>query len=89
MSASARPVADGSDFTRSSPRTISSRVSARARSLTRDQIVRGLERVRSLPSATGRPDVLMGFGRYDRGALKGQFLVIRQWRDGTSVEWTG
>jgi hypothetical protein len=31
----------------------------------------------------------MGFGRYDRGALKGQYLVIRQWRDGTSVEWTG
>jgi len=62
---------------------------ARARSLTRDQVVCGLERVRSLPSATGRPDVLMGFGRYDRGALKGQYLVIRQWRDGRSVEWTG
>ena len=61
---------------------------ARARSLTRDQIVLGLERVRSLPSATGRPDVLMGFGRHDRGALKGQYLVIRQWRDGQSIEWT-
>jgi branched-chain amino acid transport system substrate-binding protein len=61
---------------------------ARARALTRDEIVRGLERVKSLPSATGRADVLMGFGRYDRGALKGQFLVIRQWRDGRSVEWT-
>ena len=62
---------------------------ARARALTRDEIVRGLERVKSLPSATGRADVLMGFGRYDRGALKGQYLVIRQWRDGRSVEWTG
>jgi ABC-type branched-subunit amino acid transport system substrate-binding protein len=62
---------------------------ARARALTRDEIVRGLERVKSLPSATGRPDVLMGFGRYDRGALKGQYLVIRQWRDGHSIEWAG
>jgi len=62
---------------------------ARARALTREEIVRGLERVKSLPSATGRPDVLMGFGRYDRGALKGQYLVIRQWRDGQSIEWTG
>jgi ABC-type branched-subunit amino acid transport system substrate-binding protein len=62
---------------------------ARARALTRDEIVRGLERVKSLPSATGRADVLMGFGRYDRGALKGQYLVIRQWRGGRSIEWTG
>jgi acyl carrier protein len=60
---------------------------ARARSLTREEIVRGLERVKSLPSATGRADTLMGFGRWDRGALKGQYLVIRQWRDGQSVEW--
>jgi hypothetical protein len=30
----------------------------------------------------------MGFGRYDRGALKGQYLVIRQWHDGQSIEWT-
>ena len=61
---------------------------ARARALTRDEIVRGLERVKSLPSATGRADTLMGFGRYDRGALKGQFLVIREWHDGDRrVEW--
>jgi ABC-type branched-subunit amino acid transport system substrate-binding protein len=61
---------------------------ARARALTRVEIVRGLERVKSLPSATGRPDTLMGFGHYDHAALKGQYLVIRQWRDGESVEWT-
>jgi branched-chain amino acid transport system substrate-binding protein len=61
---------------------------ARARAVTREEIVRGLERVKSLPSASGRPDTLMGFGRYDRGALKGQYLVVRQWRDGESVEWT-
>lgn len=61
---------------------------ARARALTRTEIVHGLERVKSLPSATGRPGTLMGFGHYDRGALKGQYLVIRQWLDGKSVEWT-
>jgi branched-chain amino acid transport system substrate-binding protein len=61
---------------------------ARARSLTRDEIVRGLELVKSLPAATGRPDALMGFGTYDHGALKGQYLVVREWRDGESVEWT-
>lgn len=60
---------------------------ARARHLTRDEICRGLERVKALPSATGREGTLMGFGRWDRGALKGPFLVTRQWRDGDSVEW--
>ncbi|MFA5884597.1 MAG: ABC transporter substrate-binding protein [Acidimicrobiia bacterium] len=60
---------------------------ARAHGVTREAIAQGLDRVKSLPSATGRPDTLMGFGRYDRGALKGQYLVIRQWRDGASVEW--
>jgi hypothetical protein len=28
----------------------------------------------------------MGFGRWERGALKGGFLVLRVWRDGESVE---
>jgi ABC-type branched-subunit amino acid transport system substrate-binding protein len=60
---------------------------ARAPGVTRDAIAIGFERVRALPSATGRPDTLMGFGRYDRGALKGQYLVVRQWRDGTSQPW--
>lgn len=60
---------------------------ARARGVTRDAITEGFDRVKALPSATGRPDTLMGFGRQDRGALKGQYLVIRQWRDGKSTEW--
>jgi hypothetical protein len=29
----------------------------------------------------------MGFGRWERGALKGEFLVLRQWRSGKSVLW--
>ena len=55
---------------------------ARAHGVTRAAIAEGFDLVKSLPSATGRPDTLMGFGRYDRGALKGQYLVIRTWRDG-------
>jgi len=27
----------------------------------------------------------MGFGRCERGALKGRYLVVRSWRDGRSV----
>ena len=60
---------------------------ARAHGVTRDAIAEGFDRVKALPSATGRADTLMGFGRCDRGALKGQYLVIRQWRDGKTVEW--
>ena len=60
---------------------------ARAHGVTRAAIAEGFDLVKSLPSATGRADTLMGFGRYDRGALKGQYLVIRSWRDGKTVEW--
>jgi branched-chain amino acid transport system substrate-binding protein len=48
----------------------------------------GLERVKAIPSATGEPGTLMGFGRHERGALKGRYLVVRQWRDGRSTPWT-
>ena len=30
----------------------------------------------------------MGFGHYDHAALKGQYLVLREWRDGTTVQVT-
>ena len=46
----------------------------------------GLERVKQLPAASGYDGTLMGFGVHDRGALKGQFLVLRAWRDGTTVQ---
>lgn len=60
---------------------------ARAHGVTREAIAAGYDRVKALPSATGRPDTLMGFGCQDRGALKGQYLVVRQWRGGESAEW--
>jgi len=44
---------------------------ARAPELTRAGIRAGLERVKALPAATGRAGTLMGFGNWDRGALKG------------------
>jgi hypothetical protein len=42
--------------------------------------------VKALPAATGHAGTLMGFGNWDRGALKGPYLVLREWRDGRSVE---
>ena len=59
---------------------------ARAPELTRAGIRAGLERVKALPAATGRAGTLMGFGNWDRGALKGPYLVLREWRGGRSVE---
>jgi len=61
---------------------------ARARDLTGPGVMEGLERVKAIPSATGEPVTLMGFGRRDRGALKGHYLVVRQWRDGRSESWS-
>jgi len=59
---------------------------ARAPELTRAGIRAGLERVKALPAAPGRAGTLMGFGNWDRGALKGPYLVLREWRGGLSVE---
>ena len=60
---------------------------ALAHPLTREGVLTALERVKSLPAASGHEGTLMGFGHFDRGALKGRFIVIRQWRDGESVAW--
>ena len=46
----------------------------------------GLERVKQVPAASGYDGTLMGFGAWDRGALKGPFLVSRAWRDGRTVQ---
>lgn len=54
--------------------------------LTRAGLRDGLERIKLLPAALGREGTYMGFGRWERSALKGEFLVLRQWRGGKSVE---
>lgn len=46
----------------------------------------GLEQVKWLPAAQGEPGTLLGFGTHDRAALHGRYLVVRQWREGRSVE---
>lgn len=45
----------------------------------------GLEAIKWLPAAEGENGTLLGFGRYDRGALHGRYLVLRQWLQGQSV----
>ncbi len=46
----------------------------------------GLERVKQLPATSGYEGTLTGFGVQDHAALKGQFLVLRAWRGGRSVQ---
>ena len=59
---------------------------ARAVHLTGDGVKEALEDVKRLPAATGYEGTTMGFGNYDHAALKGGYLVLRQWKDGKTVE---
>ena len=58
---------------------------ARARIANGRGVMDGLEQVKAIPAASGEPGTLMGFGRCERGALKGRYLIVRQWHDGRSV----
>jgi ABC-type branched-subunit amino acid transport system substrate-binding protein len=60
---------------------------ARGNHLTRAGIVEGLERVKRLPASSGHDGTSMGFGQWDRGALKGSYLVLREWRDGKTRQY--
>jgi len=59
---------------------------SRAVHLTGDGVKEGLEEVKRLPAATGYEGTTMGFGNYDHAALKGGYLVLRQWKDGKTIE---
>jgi branched-chain amino acid transport system substrate-binding protein len=59
---------------------------ARAQHLTRDGMREALERVKRLPATSGREGTTMGFGAWDHCALKGEYLVLREWRDGETVQ---
>ena len=59
---------------------------ARAPERTRDGVKEGLEQIKWLPAAEGYEGTTLGFGHRDRGALHGRYLVLRQWRQGHSVE---
>ncbi len=38
------------------------------------------------PATSGYEGTLIGFGVWDHAALKGHYLVLREWRDGHSVQ---
>jgi ABC-type branched-subunit amino acid transport system substrate-binding protein len=59
---------------------------ARAPELTREGVREGLELVKLVPAAEGRRGTTLGFGHLDHGALHGEYLVLRQWQGGSSVE---
>lgn len=59
---------------------------ARAETLTRGGLRDGLERVNEIDAASGGPGTKLSFANYDHGALHGPYLVLREWRDGQSVE---
>jgi ABC-type branched-subunit amino acid transport system substrate-binding protein len=59
---------------------------ARCEHLTRAGVADALQGVKQLPATSGYEGTLMGFGAWDRGALKGHFLVLRAWQDGRSVQ---
>ena len=58
---------------------------AGAEILTRAGVKESLERVKCLPATLGEPGTTMGFGHWDRAALKGGFILLRQWVGGRSV----
>jgi ABC-type branched-subunit amino acid transport system substrate-binding protein len=59
---------------------------ARSAESTRSAIRDALETVKRVPAASGHAGTTMGFGRWDHGALKGPYLVLREWRDGRSIQ---
>jgi len=59
---------------------------AAAEHLTRAGIADGLRRVKQLPATSGHEGTLIGFGVWDHAALKGHYLVLREWKDGHSVQ---
>ncbi|MGE0384988.1 MAG: ABC transporter substrate-binding protein [Gammaproteobacteria bacterium] len=58
---------------------------AKAKPLSRDGLRRGLERVRRVPATVGHPGNVMSFGVYDHRAYKGEYIVMREIKDGKSV----
>ncbi len=61
---------------------------ARATEHTRAGVKEGLELVKLVPAAEGYEGTTLGFGHWDRGALHGRYLVLREWRDAESLEIT-
>ncbi len=58
---------------------------AGAEHLTRAGVKEAFERIKCLPATLGEPGTTMGFGHWDRAALKGGFILLRRWQGGQSV----
>ncbi len=58
----------------------------RSEEASREGLRVALEGVKRLPAASGHGGTTMGFGAWDRGALKGDYLVLRTWRGGKTVQ---
>jgi len=59
---------------------------ARADHLTRAGVRDALESVKRLPATCGHEGTTLTFGHYDHGALHGDYLVLRTWADGRSIQ---
>jgi ABC-type branched-subunit amino acid transport system substrate-binding protein len=59
---------------------------SRADHLTRAGIRDGFERIKRLPATCGLDGTTLTFGHHDHGALHGEYLVLRTWVDGRSVQ---
>ncbi len=58
---------------------------AGAEILTREAVKEAFERIKCLPATLGEPGTTLGFGHWDRAALKGGFILLRQWVGGRSL----
>lgn len=62
---------------------------ARAKPHSREGLRRGLERIRRLDAASGGPGNHTSFGPYDHRGYKGEYIVMRQVRNGKNVLASG
>ena len=56
-----------------------------AKPMSRDGLRRALEQVRRVPATAGGPGNCISFGPYDHRGYKGEFVVMRQYRDGNNT----
>ena len=45
----------------------------------------GLEQVRMVPATTGSPGTVISYGPHDHRGLKGDYITLRQVRDGKNI----
>jgi ABC-type branched-subunit amino acid transport system substrate-binding protein len=58
---------------------------AYAKPVSREGLREGLEQVRRVPATVGGPGNVLSFGPYDHRGYKGDYIVLRQIRDGQNV----